>query len=130
MIPPRRSDVRPGVVASGRLVYFDTYLSLGGGLTGIHYNFEHCIDPAEAQTASSNVTIPPVPAPTTVQYPTIAFGLGQRFFLTRKLSLKWDVRTHAIFYDLADGACDQSKAVSEDQTHFNITMQLGSSYFF
>jgi outer membrane beta-barrel protein len=116
-------------LASGRLVYFDTFVTLGGGLTGVEYTYDHCIPPEKLPEAM-RASAPAVPAPKTVHYPTVVGGLGQRFFVSKSTSFKWDVKSHAFFYDMKDGDCNPEFAQSQSKNHFNITMQIGASRFF
>lgn len=119
---------------SGRLIYFDTFISGGGGMTGVEYLYDHCIDPNEdiVDATKRDAYISAngqKPAPKTVAYPTGSIGLGQRLFLSRTLGLRWDVRDYIFPYDTKDGACSAGGA-SESQIHHNVTLQLGASKFF
>jgi len=112
----------------GQLVYFDTFFSFGGGMTGVQWQYsDMCQDP----NLERNPSAEPVPADTINSYPTIAYGIGQRIFRDRKTALRWDLRAHTIFYDSADSACNSVAAAnSESATHNNITLQIGASRFF
>lgn len=110
-------------LSSGRVVYLDTFLAAGGGMTGVRYLYDHC------PTSSDNAGVVDPPAPTTKGYPTFYFGGGQRIFLDKKTSLRWDVRAHYFSYSTADGACDPTTAPKESKGQTNITMQLGAGYF-
>lgn len=119
---------------SGRLIYFDTFITGGAGLTGVEYLFDHCIDPNEdiASPTKRDTYINingPKPAPKTVSYPTGSIGIGQRLFISRTIGLRWDVRDYIFPYDLKDGACSPN-AASASQIHNNVTLQLGASKFF
>jgi outer membrane beta-barrel protein len=113
-------------LTSGRLVYFDSFLTAGAGMTGIDYNYEQCI-PADAGNASGAPT--DKPAQQTKGYPTFIMGIGQKFFLSRDFGLRWDLRDHFFQYEKGDGTCTpdtpQGKAVQQ-----NVTLQLGASTFF
>ena len=119
---------------SGRLIYFDTFLSAGAGMTGVEYLYDHCIDPnediADATKKSAYIALNgEKPPPKTVTYPTGSIGIGQRLFLSRTLGLRWDVRDYFFSYDLKDGSCSKD-AASASQLHNNVTLQLGASKFF
>jgi outer membrane beta-barrel protein len=109
---------------SGRLVYFDTFVTAGGGMTGIEYNYEQCDSNSTAEGAEQGK-----PAAQTKGYPTLIMGLGQKFFLSRDFSLRWDLRDHFFQYAKADGTCqpDEDQGSGMQQ---NVTLQLGASTFF
>ncbi|NRA43732.1 MAG: outer membrane beta-barrel domain-containing protein [Oligoflexales bacterium] len=109
-------------LASGKLIYFDTYLIGGVGTTGVEYQFDHCDDnEGELQIRSDYIA----------QYPTFTVGVGQRFFLDRKSSFKWNLRNHSLQISSADGTCvDDPDIESIDSIHYNLTMQIGYSRFF
>jgi outer membrane beta-barrel protein len=113
-------------MASGRLIYLDTFFAAGGGMTGVQYLYDHCPKSSDAPDGQTIVDPPP---PTTKSYPTFFFGGGQRIFLDKKTSLRWDVRAHFFSYNTADGACDPTVAIKETKSQANITMQLGAGYF-
>lgn len=114
-------------MASGRLIYLDTFLAAGGGMTGVNYLYDHCPKPGDGGSTVTTIVDPP-PA-TTKSYPTFYFGGGQRIFLDKKTSLRWDVRAHYFSYNTVDGACDPTTATSQSKGQTNITMQLGAGYF-
>lgn len=111
-------------LSSGRLIYFDTFLSAGGGMAGVEYLYDQC----EGKPLA-------VPAPTanTVMYPSAAGGIGQRYFLNQNTSLRWDVKVRWLSYDAVDGQCGRDalkeSGVTDEQNHFSVTMQVGVSYF-
>ena len=113
-------------LSSGRVIYLDTFFAAGGGMTGVNYLYDHCPKSADAPTGT-NITDPPPPS--TKSYPTVFMGGGQRIFLDKKTSLRWDVRAHFFSYNSADGACAPATAPKEAKTQTNITMQLGAGYF-
>lgn len=108
-------------LATGRLIYMDTFLTAGGGMTGVNYIYDQCV--------SSATTTSDPPAANTKGYPTVYFGGGQRIFIDKKTSLRWDVKGHIFAYDKKDGACDPTVAASEPKTQTNVTVQLGAGYF-
>jgi hypothetical protein len=108
------------------LIYLDVFLSAGAGMTGVNYLYDHCPKPNEVP---DSVTVPTPPSPRTVSYPTVYLGMGQRIFMDKKLSLRWDVRSHFFSYNKGDSACDPSTADKSTDVHTNVTMQLGAGYF-
>lgn len=115
-------------VPSGDVIYFDTYLHFGGGLTGINWQYsDFCV----ATKVDPNAGETPIPADTTISYPTIVVGLGQRYFVTKRTAIKWDIRNHSMIYNLGDTACNpEVDESSGTDIHHNITMQIGYSKFF
>lgn len=116
----------------GSLIYFDTFISLGGGMTGVNYTYDHCADPSEA-VAGAN--LPDVPAETTVSYPTFIFGMGQRFFIDKKTAIRWDIRGNFFSYNVDDGDCDQEAIANGEgsgltNSQQNVIIQIGTSKFF
>ncbi len=112
-------------LTSGRLIYFDTFFTLGAGLSGLEFKFDHCED--------SGVNNPP---DETISYPGFQGGIGQRFFLSKKTSVRWDVRGRFLSFNQNDGNCEKNTeaflenpppSVSKNRT--SIFMQLGMSYF-
>lgn len=112
----------------GSLIYFDTFISLGGGMTGIDYQYDHCPDPADSPSGATPVAEPP--SPTTATYPTFLGGIGQRFFLNKKTSFRWDIRGSLFTANNADGSCDQDFPDEGTKSHQNVTIQIGTSKFF
>lgn len=103
---------------SGYVVYFDNFISVQGGMTGIAYDYKKCKD-------KNN---PNPPTPTTKSYPTVNLGFGQKFFVSQNLSLRWDARSNVFFYDKADGECFPVASSSSFQN--NLSVQIGASTFF
>lgn len=104
-------------LTSGRVVYFDSFLTFQGGMTGIDYTYEQCITPADK------------PAAQTKSYPTGIIGFGQKYFLSQNAGLRWDVRDYIFSYEKGDGTCTPAEPVGAD-IHQNITLQIGASTFF
>lgn len=106
-------------LASGNLIYFDTYLSAGAGLTGVAYQFSHCYPGSGVRSDYIK------------QYPTISGGIGQRFFMSRQSSINWDLRIHEMKTDLNDGNCVESDKIEDSEIFYsNLTVHLGYSRFF
>lgn len=112
-------------LSSGRLIYFDTFLTLGGGLTGVEHTYDHC----KANDKPGQVATV-VPANHTQSYMTGLVGIGQKFFLNKNTALRWDVRLSGLSIPAVDQSCTPEYEVSgESKTHFNTAMQFGASYF-
>ncbi len=112
---------------SGKLIYFDTYISAGGGITGIDWQYsDFCVADKDPTTQQEL----PVPTNRVATYPTIAVGLGQRYFIEKDLALKWDLRNHSMFYSVADTSCDPETTETGSSIHHNLTLQFGASKFF
>jgi outer membrane beta-barrel protein len=107
-------------LGNGRLLYFDTFLTVGGGATGVDYQYDHC----DVSTSYA------VRSPRVVQYPTAFVGFGQRYFIGNSGSFRYDIRTHFFNKDTADGACDVNTAASDSSISQTVTMQIGYSYYF
>lgn len=118
-------------LASGRLIYFDTYLTAGGGLTGIEWRYS---DFCEAPDKSITPDAEPVPVNAVKGYTGLVGGVGQRYFLSRSLAMKVDFRFHRFFYNQLDGECSPIKAGKQGVTgtapHDTLTLLLGASYYF
>jgi hypothetical protein len=79
---------------------------------------------------------PTIPTNIVKNYPTFFGGLGQRYFVSRTLSYRWDFRIHRFLYDPVDGECSPNtirsapdyEAVSA--SHDSITLMFGASHYF
>lgn len=100
-------------------------------MTGIQWKYsDYCTEPdLEKHTNNQN---PPseVPSDQIKAYPTLVFGIGQRYFVSKSKSYNISIKSHSIFYKTADGECDQNNAADDNDTHSNITMQFGATKFF
>ncbi len=114
-------------LASGRLIYFDTFLIGGLGMSGVEYKYDNCEAKTDTANPQNNYV---VPSPQTKGYLSYVWGLGQRYFVNQTTSLKWSVRGHRFNYSKADGACNKETAPSGTDVHHNIVVQLGASKFF
>ncbi|MCX6118186.1 MAG: outer membrane beta-barrel domain-containing protein [Proteobacteria bacterium] len=112
-------------LSSGRVIYLDTFFGGGVGMTGVNYIYDHC--PKSGDDPTGGTSDPP--AANTKSYPTIWLGGGQRIFLDKKTSIRWDVRLHAFSYNTRDGDCNPAEAASKSQSQQNITMQVGAGFF-
>lgn len=110
---------------SGQVVYFDSFLTFQGGMTGIQYTYEQCIVPP----ADKADELAGKPAEQTKGYPTFTMGFGQKYFLSQTLSLRWDVRDYLFQYEKGDGSCTPDVPIGTG-IHQNITLQMGAATFF
>ena len=119
-------------LSSGRLIYFDTFLQFGGGLQGVDWQYDHCADPSEG--TGGVLSAPQAPERNTVSYPPFFGGLGQRYFLNKNLSLRWDVLYRRFNYDSIDGNCGRDvpelAGTNESKVHQVVHLMVGASYFF
>jgi outer membrane beta-barrel protein len=100
---------------NGHLVYFDTFLSFGAGIVGVLEKYQHC----PTSNAKDN---------TVYDYPYFAFGVGQRFFLSKNDSVRWDIKAPMFYSDTANESCFED-AEGERRFNNNINFQLGYSRF-
>ena len=116
---------------SGNVVYFDSFVTAQGGMTGVQYTYEQCIVPttAAAQQTANQSGYGQKPSPTVKSYPTLNLGFGQKYFVTQDWGLRWDVHDYVFPYNTADGSCTPGTGGKSD-IHNNITLQLGASMFF
>ncbi len=110
---------------SGDVVYFDSFGTVQAGLTGINYTYEQCVSPP----ADKADILPAKPAAQTKSYPTLAIGVGQKYFLSQDFGLRWEVRDYIFSYEKGDGSCTPDISQGSD-IHNNITLQMGASTFF
>lgn len=111
-------------LSSGQLIYFDTYITAGGGMTGVSWLYSDFCEPPEAGDS-------PLPPDTVISYPTGMLGVGQRYFVSKKVSYKIDLRLNRIFYSSGDQQCSaESSSSGETIGHDTVTLQLGASYYF
>lgn len=118
-------------LASGRLIYFDTYISGGIGQSFIDWRYDDFCEPPDPQL---DPTAEQTPDNIVKPYPAYLLGMGQRYFLSRNLAAKIDVRWRRLMYNEIDGECSPIKAASERDfavaPHDTITLFLGLSYYF
>lgn len=117
-------------LTSGRLIYFDTFISAGAGLVGAEWLYDHCPNPNEFPDGA---TIQEAPAENTQAYFGYVLGIGQRYFLNKNLSLRWDLKGRFFTYDAVDGDCArdslQEQGTTISKTHINVNLGIGVSYF-
>lgn len=109
---------------AGDVVYFDSFLTLQAGMTGINYTYEQCIPPPDDRP-----DLPQKPAAQTKSYPTGILGFGQKYFVSQDFGLRWDVRGYFFSYEKGDGTCTPEEPIGASP-HTNITLQWGASKFF
>lgn len=121
---------------SDRLVYFDFFLSAGGGLTGIDYQFDHCSENRDTSGQPKSLN------PQSTSYPSLAAALGQKVFLSKKLAFRWDINYMTFWVQPSDGSCaagtNTQKAAQNDNTQTkkketrkeNVVLKIGISRFF
>lgn len=114
---------------SGRLIYFDTYLTAGLGQTGVSWQYDDfCEAPLDGAEA--------LPSNTVKGYPTFMVGAGQRYFISRTASYRFEIKFHRFLYNEIDAECSPIKAQASGQqfdsgaSHDVITILLGISRFF
>ncbi len=117
-------------LASGRLIYFDTFLIGGLGMSGIEYKYDNCLSSLENGAADPDTKKANPPSPTTKGYIAAIFGLGQRYFINKNTSLKWSVRGHRYTSPNKDGSCDPDNAAAGSNVRNDIVIQLGASKYF
>lgn len=104
-----------------KVIYFDTFLVLGGGVTGIEWKKTDYCNPDQV---SSDIT------DSTVGYPTVNIGLGQRYFVSKSTAIRWDFKASRLFYNVADSECDPSGIIGAgSSSHDSILVQIGLSRF-
>jgi outer membrane beta-barrel protein len=116
---------------SGKLVYFDTYLQAGLGQTGVEWRYNDFCEPPDKKL---DPTAEDIPTNTTKSYPTLMAGVGQRYFVSRKMAYKWDLRANRFQYEILDGECSPLKAKTQQglagtAPHDTITLLIGVSYY-
>jgi len=109
-------------LSSGKVIYFDSFVTAQAGMTGIQYTYEQCVQSPDGKGNSK-------PPASSKGYPTVALGVGQQYFLSQDMGLRWDVRDYAFQYAKADGSCTPDVPQGND-LHNNITVQIGAATFF
>lgn len=104
-------------LTSSHIVYFDTFISAGAGVSGIRYTFKHCDEPGDDP-----------PSARSKQYPTMILGIGQRHFIDRASSVRIGADWQRFSFNTADGACG-ADAPGLPASHDNIILSLGWSRF-
>lgn len=107
-------------LSSGRLIYFDTYVSAGIGGMGIAIESQkkNQKEIESAKTPHSCLSF--------------VIGAGQRFYLNKKTSLRWQIRDHIIQYNgkrCSPAAPDEDKKELPHSLYHTIVTQIGISYF-
>ena len=118
-------------MTGGKLVYFDTFLIGGAGMTGIQYRYsDFCTAPEAAQIARADGPSA-LPPDKVVPYPSVVFGLGQRFFVSNNLAYNVSVKDNIVFPQVKDGSCDTYHPdTGTSDANYNIMLQIGASKYF
>ena len=110
-------------LSSGKLIYFDTFFLAGAGMSGVEFKGHG--EKKDKSTIRKSMC------------GTMSFGVGQRFYLNKNLSLRWQLKNHVTHLDTVDDSCFPNEANSENSNYeltralFNtIMLQVGVSYFF
>lgn len=111
--------------ATGKLLYFDTYILLGGGMTGVNWQYsDFCFDKSEQNAALA------IKTNKIGMYPTFSGGLGQRIFYTKSDAIKWDIKLNRIIYPNIDKECYVGADASGSNSFDNVMLNFGISRFF
>ncbi|MCY4444647.1 MAG: outer membrane beta-barrel domain-containing protein [Proteobacteria bacterium] len=118
--------------SANKLVYFDFFLTGGGGVTGISYQYDHC--------SQGEQTSQPKLSKKLVHYPTANLGGGQKVFLTKNIAIRWDILYMPYRLRESDGLCVQtaqpdtnagaSAQADKKRWKVNYVFKLGVSRFF
>ena len=107
-------------VFSGSLLYFDTFFSFGGGVTGIQLPYDHCLISDEEKTL----------LPQTYIAWSGRVGLGQHFFINQNHAIRWDFKYNMFMMDSAQGACNPENVTeSYLSLESNFMIKIGYSFF-
>lgn len=98
-------------LTSAKIAYFDTHLSLGAGMTGVRYTYDHCQTAADVPPEAAD-KVGEKPAPALKQYPTVIVGAGQRYFLSQRSSFRIGFELQRFNADRGDSACATVKTPS------------------
>lgn len=107
-------------LSSGRLIYFDTFFSAGGGYSNISIK-----EPSEDKNNNKDTFIH-------LDCVAASMGAGQRFYLNKHVSLRWQIRNIIVHIDQADKTCTPGPAENstmERYLYHTIMFQAGASYF-
>lgn len=107
-------------LSSGSLIYFDTFLLGGVNQSSVEYSFGFCDPPGDDQELRADYV---------QAYTGYTYGIGQRYFLSKNSSVRWDVRNRVFEHSNLDGECYPEGLEEVLETQQNVTFQLGMSYF-
>ncbi len=105
-------------LSSGKMIYFDSFISLGGGLSDVEYKYDYCLSGTRDGEKSK-----------VVSYPSGMLGVGQRFFFSENQGFKYVLSTYLFNANSADGQCKEGQEGSSNLVQ-NIEFHLGYSYYF
>ena len=105
-------------IFSESLLYFDTFFSLEGGVTGVSLSYDHC------PVGTKDMDLFPS------QYfaPSGRVGIGQHFFFDKHNAVRWDFKYNFYAMDAGQLACSVQKETKETIVS-NFILKLGYSFF-
>lgn len=106
-------------LSDGDVVYYDTFMAAGVGFVEAEYLYEHCATSTKEAPASQ-----------TFSYTAMNLGFGQRLFLDRSYTFRWDLRDRIFTTNAKDAACDPDLTTSQNRIEHNVTIQGGLTRFF
>lgn len=110
-------------LTDGEVIYFDTFLSFGGGITGIEWKKTDFCNPDQG---GGNLVV----KDSTIGYPTFSMGIGQRYFITKSTAVRWEFKANRLFYNTADAECNPDNLENPGtSSHDSIMVQIGASKF-
>ena len=109
---------------SDNLYYFDIFLSIGGGVTGVYYQYDHCSSSSGSDLAGKK--------PTVKNYSSVVYGLGQKIFISKKTAVRWDINNTSYWIDPSHGNCvtEVNEKSSDRKLKNYVSVRLGVSRFF
>ncbi|MBQ47310.1 MAG: hypothetical protein CMP10_07555 [Zetaproteobacteria bacterium] len=111
-------------LSSGKLIYFDTFISGGVGQTGIKWKFSDFCTVPSAENAN------PIPEDYTGSYPSFILSAGQRYFFNKETSVRFEFKFHSLTYNTIDSSCDpENESITFDERHNSLTLSLGITKF-
>jgi outer membrane beta-barrel protein len=105
-------------IFSESLLYFDTFFSIEGGVTGVELSYDHC------PSGTKDIDLFPS------QYfaPSGRVGIGQHFFFDKHHAVRWDFKYNFYIMDIGQLACRVEKETKETIVS-NFILKLGYSFF-
>jgi outer membrane beta-barrel protein len=95
-------------LSSGEVVYFDWFLTAGGGMANMKKREQGCKPPVKGDVVRQSTPYSKI---------HFNFGTGQRYFLNKTTALNWGLR----FFMIPN---------TVDSINENVTLSFGSSYYF
>jgi len=103
------------------ITYFDTYMLVGGGMGSLKFLAYNSIDDAKEEYEK--------------WFPVVNIGVGQRFYLSSKSSINWELRDSISIYQsyLSDPEFKKNMARYEEDTsqvlYHSMVFLIGMSFF-